>query len=277
MALYVERHSRLLRVSYAIRTANVDLCGPSVAPILGIAVWRSNPLFGRAFFGALQRLYGIWAGHPGVIAVVPGSPADRAGVRIGDRILAVAGMEIDNEVEVFQRAAAIEHGPVTLTTMRDGAPRIVEIELELACRHEAFIEVGDLMLTDRASANHLYVTSGFIRFARTDDELALVVSHEIAHRLAPPYLRGPEIEILGDHLGLYLAARAGYDVSIAPTFWDRVAVEQPWSLTGDVEQYGSSRVPAHGYMPWRAVAIRRVVSEIERQRAAGEPLEPQLD
>jgi membrane-associated protease RseP (regulator of RpoE activity) len=273
--LYVRRHARLLAVSYAIRTAGTDLCGDAVGPILGIAAWRSNPLFGRPFFEALERIYGVWAGSIAVVAVQPGSPADRAGIRVGDQILHVAGGTVHSDIDLFDRAAALEAGAIPITLIRNGQEIHVAVEPLLACRPEAFIEIGDLMLTDRARGDHFYVTSGFIRFAKTDDELALVVAHELAHRISGMrVVPGPQVEVRADHLGLYLAARAGYDISVAPAFWDRVALEQPWSLSDDVEHYGWTRVPPHGYMPSRAAAIRKIVSEIQRKIANGEALAP---
>jgi membrane-associated protease RseP (regulator of RpoE activity) len=273
--LYVARHARLLAVSYAIRTAGAELCGDQVGPILGIAAWRSNPLFGRPFFDALDRLYGVWAGSVAVVAVQPGSPADRAGIRIGDQVLRVGGNEIYTDIDVFDRTNATGADPISITVMRGEAEVTVDVARLVACHHEALIEIGDLMLTDRARGDHFYVTSGFIRFAKTDDELALVVAHEIAHRLAGMrVVPGPQVEIRADQLGLYLAARAGYDIAVAPEFWDRVALEQPWSLSDDVEHYGWTRVPPHGYMPSRAAAVRRVVDEIEEKIELGQPLLP---
>jgi len=273
--LYVHRQARLLAVSYAIRTAGADLCGDAVGPILGIALWRSNPLFGRSFFEALERSYGIWAGSVAVVAVQPGSPADLAGIRVGDQVSSVAGGAIHSDIEVFDRAAGFEGGAIPIVLLRGGQEVRVSVEPLVACRPKAFLEIGDLMLTDRAFGDHFYVTSGFVRFAKTDDELALVVAHELAHRLSGMrVVPGPQVEIRADRLGLYLAARAGYDISVAPAFWDRVAVEQPWSLSDDVEHYGWTRVPPHGYMPSRAAAIPKIVVEIGRKIAAGEPLRP---
>ena len=85
---------------------------------------------------------------------------------------------------------------------------------------------------------------------------------------------GKSAEIAADRLGLYLAARAGFDVAAAPGLWDRLAVEQPWSLSDDVEHYGSNSVPPHGYMASRAVAVRAIVAEIESKRDEGAPLVP---
>lgn len=271
--LYVERTARLLAVSHAIRAAGAPLCGDRIGPILGVAAWRSNPRFGRPFFDALERVYGIDAGTVAVVAVVPDSPADRAGIAVGDQILRVGSREIQSDAALFDRVADFDSGPIPITVLRPTGETTVRVAALTACAPVASLEIGDLMLSDRTGRNHFYVTTGFMRFARTDDELALVVAHEIAHQLdGMQFVTGPQREVLADRLGLYLVARAGYDVSIAPDFWDRVAAEQPWSLSEDEDQYGWTRIPPHGHMASRAVAIRRLVAEIQAKSASGQPL-----
>jgi hypothetical protein len=263
-------------VSYAIRTHGVALCGDQVGPILGLAVWRGNPLYSVPFARALERLYGLHANRIIVVAVVADSPSRRAGVRVGDHIVAVEGQPVWTEFDVFNRARSLDTELIGLTVQRNGTTIDVPIAAVPACHHEAFIEMGDLMLTDATAGDHFYVTSAFVRFAQSDDELALVIAHEIAHRVAGmSAMRGPDVEIRADQLGLYLAASAGFDVSIAPAFWDRVALEQPWSLSNDVEHFGWSRVPPHGYMPSRAAAIRNITASIQNKLNRGEPLRPE--
>lgn len=55
---------------------------------------------------------------------------------------------------------------------------------------------------------------------RDDDLLAIVVGHEVAHNLLGHYKDGlagsKDREREADYYGLYLAAHAGYDISLAP-------------------------------------------------------------
>ena len=56
------------------------------------------------------------------------------------------------------------------------------------------------------------MTTGMLRFVESDDEIALILGHEIAHHiLGHPYSR-PLYEADSDYMGCYLAARGGLRV-----------------------------------------------------------------
>ena len=112
--------------------------------------------------------------------------------------------------------------------------------------------------------------------------LALVLGHEFAHdalhhrqrldRLGlarrslgdlgstPPSLRLAERE--ADYVGLYLTARAGYDISQAPEFWRQFP-----AVDGD---FGWS----HPDTAERGASLAAARDEILRKRGAGQPLVP---
>jgi predicted Zn-dependent protease len=131
----------------------------------------------------------------------------------------------------------------------------------------------------------VFVTTGLIRYAVTDDALAIVLGHEYAHDVlhhrqrldrhgfaraflgqlgsTPASLMTAEKE--ADYVGLYLAARAGYDISAAPEFWRRLAADYGdawyvrWSHPGSLE---------------RAAALEAARAEIQQKIKAREPLVP---
>ena len=78
-----------------------------------------------------------------------------------------------------------------------------------------------------------------------------------------------------DHLGLFIAARAGFDVSKAPGFWDRLAAEEPWKIHSDVSWGAGGRYRLwHTAMALRAPVIRATVEQIQGLMAAGALLDP---
>jgi predicted Zn-dependent protease len=142
-----------------------------------------------------------------------------------------------------------------------------------------------------------------IRFCETNNELALVVGHEIAH-IALGHLTksminripGTILDVIilvlagvdtggafgglsslvfskafeqeADYAGLYILARAAYDVTGAADFFRRMAVEHPGSIRGNF-------LATHPSMPERFVAIENTVREIEEKLQRGEPLVPE--
>jgi predicted Zn-dependent protease len=76
----------------------------------------------------------------------------------------------------------------------------------------------------------IYVTLPMLRFVKTDDELALVVGHEIGHLLVDRHpdadrSSSEERERVADYYALIGVHRAGYDITAACEVWLRMATE----------------------------------------------------
>ena len=64
-----------------------------------------------------------------VSGIVPGSPADAAGLELGDRLLALDGTELESAADAAEPIATIKPGSsAELKYERDGEPRSVQIE-----------------------------------------------------------------------------------------------------------------------------------------------------
>jgi predicted Zn-dependent protease len=95
-------------------------------------------------------------------------------------------------------------------------------------------------------AGKVFVFTGILPVAQTDDQLATVLSHEIAHALAHHaserlareqqsgggilsslgnLKHGREQEAEADHIGLFLMTFAGYDPHQGVVFWERMAAK----------------------------------------------------
>lgn len=58
----------------------------------------------------------------------------------------------------------------------------------------------------------VYMYKGMLTFAHNDDEMALVIAHEIAHFQLGHWTSTPTNEFAADKLGARIAAAAGYNV-----------------------------------------------------------------
>ncbi|RMH15262.1 MAG: PDZ domain-containing protein [Acidobacteria bacterium] len=94
----------------------------------------------EAAFNRSLRLHRPWLGaqlidslastHPVVVAVTAGGPAATAGLRVGDRVTAVAQVPVDSVAALDERIAAAEVGEaVTLTVRSAAGERTVRVSL----------------------------------------------------------------------------------------------------------------------------------------------------
>ncbi|MEQ1789781.1 MAG: M48 family metallopeptidase [Rickettsiales bacterium] len=162
-------------------------------------------------------------------------------------------------------------------------------------------------INSKADGENIVIFTGMMRFAQSDDELAVVMAHEFTHNLmghvraqknnatfgmlfgmAADALAdsqginmggemtkvGTEIGTLtysvsfekeADYIGLYVLARAGYDINRAPELWRRMSIEDPDAI------YSSITHPSN---PARFVALQKAVTEIEYKRKHHIPLLP---
>lgn len=78
------------------------------------------------------------------------------------------------------------------------------------------------------AGNHgIYFTYGMMLAAKNDDEIAMLMAHEMAHELlghvSHPYLPESALaEAQADQLGAFLMMRSGYDICKGRMFWVRM-------------------------------------------------------
>lgn len=283
---------RVAAVSYHLATANNDLCDAHIH-WAGLSLHDLNQYF-PAYRAQARAEFGLDDTHPGILAVVRDGPAFLAGLKPGDRVLSIAGQSVEHPLDVARAdyasiakadalLTASASGPLQIEVSGPRGGRSVVIDGVDGCASRAEMVPGDSL---EASADGMIVqiSSAMAEMAQSDDELAIVLGHEMAHNvlhhrqaldaahvsrgLLAGYVGGGrlrESERQADEFGLYLAARAGYDVSVANAFWHRVR------LRSDL---GFLAAPTHPAWPERLRQIAQVVADIEDKKARGQPLTP---
>jgi hypothetical protein len=186
-----------------------------------------------------------------VVTVVEGSPAAMAGLRVGDQINAV-NADVLNATDPADGSstlpsadrikailgAATRLGEITLRVSNGGRHRDVRFTPATGCDSDVRLVPGG-EVNAWADGDRVTVTDAMIAKCETDDELALVVGHELAHNLLHHRTRLASAEPSGsrllpvsaaslaenrmaeeeaDRLAVQLARRAAYDLSGAVTF-----------------------------------------------------------
>lgn len=284
---------RVARVAFRLSEANAELC-PTVRQSAGWAL-HSARQYSLELRPHAQTRFGLEGDLPGVLAAPAGSPAADAGLRQGDLILKVGEADLTSgdgrptpEFEGLARNvamvdAALARGPTIFSVRRDGAVTQATVTPEQTCGYEVQLNPSD-ELNARADGRRLFISTALAGFAQSDDELAVILGHELAHHVlghrtwsdvggvgrtsntAVDVARGPGgKEGQADRVGLYLLARAGYDSAVAAPFWRRFGASN-WRVRYPQLEHASAGS--------RAQALEAVQAEIAAKRAAGEPLTP---
>jgi hypothetical protein len=288
---------RVADVAWRIVTANAALCS-DLRPQIGV-VLQSTLEYSPRLRPAVAQAFHI-DDRAAIDAVAAGSPAAEAGLRRDDILVAVNGEPLTTgappappgpDMRAATRApvdraeaaldAALAGGPAKLRVQRGDETLDVALTPQTGCAYDAQVLPGS-DLNASADGRHVFISAALVDYAHSDNMLAVVLGHEFAHDVLHHHQREDEKgfarNVLGefgstpashmvaekeaDYVGLYLAARAGYDISDAPEFHRHFP-----AVAGDL---GFSH-PANAE---RAAALAATRDEIFAKRQRGEPLIP---
>lgn len=190
-----EEDARVARIAFRLAIAGQARC-PALQPHTGLVLQHLSQ-FQLADRPGVVAALPLDRG-PGVIAVVPGSPADMAGVRAGDIVLAIDGIALPAEPglsEPFQLALAHDRADaiddllavthpqtLTLSLSRDGVTRSARLAAVAGC--PSYVRLARSGQRDAfADGRHAYLSTGILSLLRNDDELAFIIAHEMSHNI----------------------------------------------------------------------------------------------
>ncbi|HIE78777.1 MAG TPA: hypothetical protein EYP92_08220 [Candidatus Thioglobus sp.] len=298
-----KQFKKLQSASWPLLEANADLCGDDTRPSLGFyaaSVYsfkdKDEQLAAR---GALNM-----DSNTRFLIIYPGSPVENSGIEVGDIIHSINGKIIPSTPEgnsIFRETLKSNKGIDVWNievVKKDGGGESFLINTTQICDYGVVLS-GDDNVNAYADGKNIYLTQGMIRFAETDQELNLIISHEIAHNLMghigakkTNYALGTILDVIAavygidtqnaigkatgsayskqfeaeaDYVGLYVMAKAGYQVSGAADFWRRMAALHPGSIATN---HGAS----HPATPERFLSIEKSAVEINNKLIANKPL-----
>lgn len=235
---------RLATIGYRLSVGAAALCDRQ-EPGLG-AQLHTLAQYDPAARDRIRAHFGF-AGNVAVEGVVPGSAAERAGLRQDDTIAAIGGVAIPEDASgpastaqyaaLYDAIAALPpNRPVDVTVIRAGERKSLQIVPVPACRTRYELRIAD-NFDALADGKLVQITSKYLD--ETPAELLpALLAHELSHNILRHAARleavGAEFgmmsgfgrnvgffrqtEIQADILAVHLLARAGYDPAIAVRF-----------------------------------------------------------
>jgi hypothetical protein len=249
---------RVADAGWRIASRNTDNC-PKIWAALGVSLHHISQ-YEPAYRPAAQAAFGLDDSYPSILAVAKGSPASGSGIQPNDRLRAVNGVDLAGKGQgkksaasydaVSAAMAALEALPVksaAVLSIERGDQRLeVSVTPQNVCRSRVELAPGNAI---NANANGLVaqISGRLVNWVQSEDELALVIAHEMAHNLLDHPKRLNEksalsglatslglsgraqrqMELDADRMGIIMAASAGYNYKIAPDFWARLNSNAP--------------------------------------------------
>lgn len=287
--------ARVATVAYRLATANLALCAKRTG-WAGFTLHHMGQYDG-AYRTAAQATFALDARYPAILALVPHSPAAQAGIRADETVSAIGELSLETPIpakgrrsytqvdEALRRVETALAAPETTVTLGIGPEaRTVPLRPVAGCASRVEMLPG-AGLNAGADGKIVQIDGALVEFTTDDDELAVIIAHEMAHNIlehrdrldAQKVARGlfsmfgknasriRRTEEEADHFGLYLAARAGYDITRGAAFWRRYARRNFLSFLS---------APTHPSIGQRIAKVEEITAEIDAKRAAGLPLLP---
>ncbi|NDP60538.1 MAG: M48 family metalloprotease [Oxalobacteraceae bacterium] len=299
----VALQDRLDRVAGPLLVNNPALCKRNARRLLGFTA-KTKYSYSTEFIPAAQKLLKLDE-RLRVTGVLAGSGADKVGVMTGDSLLAVNNKALPQGANAERQAASLlapivtARGNVKLTVLRNNRQMVLDVPLTMACAFR--VELGNTDAVNAYSDGYrVLVTRGMLAYVKSDQELAYVLAREMAHnalshpirlrssatiagvidnliRINPdlgmvngtagikPYSQ--EIDAAADVTGLFMAARAGYDVDGASAFWQGLASQYPVATL-------NGYTALHPATAYRIAAIDKATTDLHAKEAMQKPLLP---
>ena len=230
--------ARLAAVGHRLANANAAFCSHKMGFNPG---WVLHDIAQYPDAEAAKAAFGF--AHPVEVAsVVTGGDAEIQGVQAGDGLIRIGNRDIASFAQSkplgVERLDAVRlllddlWGPnylAPLRVKRSGETRELLFQLNPVCASHFWVDANSKIQAG-ADGTQVRVTSGLIDFIASDDELAAVAAHELAHNLLghPPgsvtkrkNKNSDTIEFEADRLSVWLMVNAGYDPQAAMHFWQR--------------------------------------------------------
>jgi len=310
----IQEQEKIARLNYQLAASNIDLCRGNETLTTGAFLFDWD-MTSDEWVDIANEALGINLHLPGIeiLFVIPGSPAESAGLLPGDRIIRLEDWRIPSQrgafAQLFQRLRALKEqkaSSIKLRVQRNIEFMDIMVHPKLSCYFPVVLQ-EDNSIGAFTDGKIIVVNRGMLRFVNDDNELAIVITHEIAHivlnhidamrkNMVAGYFIGSVLDIL-------LAGATGVHTSgfsqIGATMG---ALSYSKDFENEADYYGAHMLTRAGfdvsYMPafWRrmslenpdsmsynsthpttaerAIRMKKTVDDIQSKQKAGLPIAP---
>ena len=295
------RYERLQKVGYPILKNSSELCENTIN---SLGVMFNAYVASDKYSEVEKEVYEI-DDRLLLTYVIPSSSAFKSGLRSNDEIVSINDIKATIDKEKFHKELEklrAKSDSLKVVYKRQGEERVATFDPDLICNYPILLVQND-SVNAFANGSQIGITTGMIRFAQKDEQLGLVIAHELGHNimdhisklrtnsllgtivdLAAAYygvntqgvfgqtgarMYSQEFEAEADYVGIYYMERAGYSIDNVADFWRDMAVEHPGSIN-------QSHASTHPATPERFLEINAAIEEIKEKKRLNQQLIPNV-
>ena len=295
------RYERLQKVGYPILKNSSELCENTIN---SLGVMFNAYVSSDKYSEVEKEVYEI-DDRLLLTYVIPSSSAFKSGLRSNDEIVSINDIKATIDKEKFHKELEklrAKSDSLKVIYKRQGEERVATFDPDLICNYPILLVQND-SVNAFANGSQIGITTGMIRFAQKDEQLGLVIAHELGHNimdhisklrtnsllgtivdLAAAYygvntqgvfgqagarMYSQEFEAEADYVGIYYMERAGYSIDNVADFWREMAVEHPGSIN-------QSHASTHPATPERFLEINAAIEEIKEKKRLNQQLIPNV-
>jgi hypothetical protein len=253
---FADQQMHIATIGYRLGAANANRCAQP--QMLTGMLLHDLSQYDSAVRPAVSRAFSLGSGF-GIIQIVPGSAAERAGLHIDDEIIAVRGVSVEDPAAVarsgksysrMERFTAVlqsflQRGATELLIERNGAVSRIMLQGQAGCGGELSL-LNSNQQNAWSDGDQVAMTTGMLRLAQSDDEVAFVVAHEMAHNILghsrssrSQFFGARRSEIAADQMAVGLMTAAGYRAQSGISFLETARRRYWWSISLDHPGFGT--------------------------------------
>jgi hypothetical protein len=223
---YLQQLERAHQVSYAVMQAAVPYCSSTRGYSLGIPPISAKDLPADLRTGLREQLGAEANGKPQFMFIADKSAIAFSEIKRGDQLVSIIDSGTRKALPLDWMLNQTTRPSNTLWQLaieRAGQHLNLSLQPLLVCkRHVELIRSEQLLA--RVDASTIKLSTGLLRFARSDDALALILANELAHNLLAPQgehsakISGSHVRA-ADALAAKISALAGYDATQQELVW----------------------------------------------------------
>lgn len=271
---YLNMLERLDKISARVLQANSELCEKTALDI-GVKT-HSKKAYPKHLRRTAEKHIGA-GDTPTVLLVRKDGAAEKVGLAVGDVLVDEAGNPVAFP-DKKNKAHFQNTGEIRRRADNVSGHEVLSPKSEIICGYPVGLKFSTA-INAYANGKSITVTTGMMEFADRDEELALVVGHELAHNTmhhVPKSIRNlllsgfatrttRPFESEADYVGMYYLARAEFALDGVEDFWRRLGVISPKNIV---------RAKTHPVTPARLLTIRAAAAEIAAKKQSGAALVP---